>query len=352
MSSIPFYLGSYTTEMGHVKDASGEGIYSCSLNVITGKITCLHTEGNLLNPSYLDRDGESLYVACESGEGNSKLVSLKIKEDQSLDKVEEVQTHGAATCHVLVEQDKLYAASYLGGNLDVFEVQEGRLKYDQTIQYTGSGPNIERQEGAHAHQTAISPDKKWLYVCDLGADKVWIHALDGQLDEQPNSFDVPAGYGPRHLVFHPSKPHVYIAGELVSHLLVCAYDAETGQLKLLDDINTLPEDFKGEATVAAIRVHPSGKCVYISIRGHSPRGQNSIGVYLLKDNGDLHLFGRIPAGGEVPRDFNIDPSGHFMIIANHDSNNVCVYRLNPENGKPVSAIIEDFHCKSPACVLF
>ena len=334
---------------GHVKYGHGKGVYSCELDTATGEITLLHTTGGMDNPSYVarDRDGKHLYVASESFEGLSSVLSYSINDDQSLTEISRLQTNGEANCHVHAFGGKLYSASYMSGNLDVYSIDSGQLTHEQTIAYQGNGPNKDRQEAAHAHQAMTSPDGKWLYVCDLGSDRIWRHRVD-DLKTEPGGFTVvPPGSGPRHLAFHPTLPFAYVVGELNTHLIVCRYDADSGELEVVEELKTLPDGFAGSPAAAAVRVHPNGKALYFSNRQH-----NSVSTFSIDGDGKLNLESTQPAGGEEPRDINIDPSGSYLLIANQDGDNICVYKLDPETGLPGAEIIQTFTCLTPVSIEF
>ncbi len=348
-NSIPFFVGSYTMPAGHVKYGHGEGISSCRLNLETGEITREHVLGGIDNPSYLARDPRSpfLYVASESFEGLSRVHSFQIGTDNHLTAVSEQPTHGGANCHVHCFGDQLFSASYVNGNMAVYSIDNGRLSFDQLAKYQGNGPNTNRQESAHAHQAMTTPDGRWLYVCDLGSDKIWRHSLN-RFKGEPDGFTrVPGGSGPRHLAFHPTMPFAYVVSELSTHLLVCDYDAETGGLTIVEELTTLPQDYNGTPAAAAVRVHPAGRAIYFSNRQH-----NSVTTFSIDGTGSLKLVNCQLSGGEEPRDINVDPSGQFLLIANQDGDNIAVRRLDPKTGLPGSELIHKFVCKTPVNIEF
>lgn len=347
--SIRFFVGSYTMPAGHVKHGHGQGIYTCGLDLSTGAITQQHVTGGIDNPSYVTRDpnGNFLYVASESFEGLSRVVSFKIDSDGSLTGVSNLPTHGGANCHVHCRGGRLFSTSYVNGNMDVYSTDNGRLTHELLVEYQGDGPNKARQESAHAHQAMTSPDGKWLYVCDLGSDRIWRHQVD-DLKSEPDGFTVvPGGSGPRHLAFHPTLPFAYVVGELNTHLFVCRYDAASGALEVVEELKTLPADYTGAPAAAAVRVHPSGKALYFSNRQH-----NSVSTFSIDEDGKLELAGTQPSGGEEPRDINVDPSGNYLLIANQDGDNICIYKLDPETGLPEGEIVLAFSCKTPVSIEF
>ena len=348
-TTIPFFVGSYTMPAGHVKYGHGKGVYSCELDTATGEINLLHTTGGMDNPSYVarDPDGKFLYVASESFEGLSSVLSYSINNDQSLTEISRLQTNGEANCHVHAFDGKLYSASYVSGNMDVYSIDDGKLTHERTIAYQGDGPNKDRQESAHAHQAMTSPDGQWLYVCDLGSDKIWRHKV-GELKSEADGFTVVCGgSGPRHLAFHPTLPFAYVVGELNTHLIVCSYDATTGALEVVEELKTLPDDYTGAPAAAAVRVHPNGKALYFSNRQH-----NSVSTFSIDENGKLDLKSTQPSGGEEPRDIHIDPSGNYLLIANQDGDNISVYKLDPETGLPGAEIVHEFKCLTPVSIEF
>ena len=348
MPSLPFFVGSYTRAAAHVPDACGEGIYSCSLDLETGRIDLLHTSEKGRNPSYLHHDDREgiLYVAQEFIKKPGKLVSYEIRKSKKLKRIDKALTNGRATCHVLHHKGRVYTSSYTDGLLDVFESKKGKLSLEKSFRYKGKGPNKGRQEGAHAHQAVLSPDHKYLFICDLGSDTIWRHRLKKPLEKAKSALKLPPGSGPRHMVFHPGEAITYILSELTAHLYVAKYRKSSGNLSIKNEINTLPPDFKGMPSSAAIRIHPAARALYVSNRQH-----NSFTAYAIDKDGKLSFMARLPSGGKEPRDIQVDPSGSFLLCANQDSNNISVYKLD-KKGRPIPGIVHVFECKTPVCVEF
>ncbi|MEL6253927.1 MAG: lactonase family protein [Bacteroidota bacterium] len=348
MPSLPFFVGSYTKAAAHVPDATGEGIYSCSLDLETGRINHLHTSEKGVNPSYLYHDDRAgiLYVAQEFIKKPGKLVSYEVKKSKKLKRIDKVLTNGRATCHVLHHKGKVFACSYTDGLMDIFVSKEGKLALEKSFGYKGKGPNKGRQEQSHAHQAVLSPDQKYVYVCDLGSDTIWAHRLKKPLEKAENALSLPPGSGPRHMVFHPAVPILYILCELTAHLYVAKYRKTSGSFSIKNEINTLPPDFKGMPSSAAIRIHPRARALYVSNRQH-----NSFTAYGIDKEGKLSFTARLPSGGKEPRDIQVDPSGSFLLCANQDSNNISVYKLD-KKGRPIPGIVHVFACKTPVCVEF
>jgi 6-phosphogluconolactonase len=262
-------------------------------------------------------------------------------------------THGAAPCHLAIDATGRYvvSANYGGGSVSVHPIRENGMLGVATdfIQHQGSSINPQRQQGPHAHSANIDAQNRFVLVCDLGIDRVLIYELDlneGKL--RPNAAQpwarVKSGAGPRHLDFHPNGEIVYVLNEIGSTITTFAWDAERGTLTEIDSISTLPEDFTERNGTADIHVHPSGKFVYSSNRGH-----DSIAMFAVKDDGSLAPMGYTPTGGKTPRNFAIDPTGQYLLAANQNTDNIVVFTIDPKNGKltPTGHVI---HVPTPVCI--
>jgi len=404
-SPIVFFVGSYTQAEGHVPEGDGAGIYCFSLDRKTGELTLQYktkkTVGqDLHNPSYLqyDKARQELYVVEEicSGKDLSKVTPrLLVYTVQNADKevsqlmiTSEVDVPRIANCYVMHHDNQLWVASYGSGCVLQYPIlpkeeqvqQNGADKaHSNTAQlfttdveqysYKGHGPNIERQDMSHAHHVAMSPDKRWVYVCDLGSDAIWCHDRRKPLSSaDPLKISTPSGSGPRHLVFHPTLPKVYVVAELTGHLLMYQYHHKTGELEMKQDISTYPADFDGEPSGAGIRMHASGKAVYVGNRNH-----NSIAVVALDTTGRVILDAsgtsgstsakgdagksRIPriqwvsCEGACPRDFAIDPSGQWLVVGNQDSDTLAILKITTPTHVDEDSV-EVYECKTPSCIAF
>ena len=211
--------------------------------------------------------------------------------------------------------------------------------------------NPKRQDGPHAHGIYLDANNRFVFVPDLGLDKVMIYKFDaakGLLTASDPAFaTVKPGSGPRHLAFHPSERFAYVINELSSTLTTFACDTKRGALKELQTISTLPEDFQGENSTAEVEVHPSGKFVYGSNRGH-----NSIAVFAIDPKtGRLTFNERTATQGKIPRNFAIEPTGKFIVAANQASDNMVVFRVDAKTGRltPTGSAVET---PAPICVKF
>jgi 6-phosphogluconolactonase len=348
------YLGSYA-------NADDLGITLCKLDRTNGKLEKVKVFGGHRNPAFLaiHPSKKFLYASNEIRDfkgGNAGAVtsfSVDAKTGQ-LTQLNQVSSKGAGPCHLTIDADgkTLLVANYGGGSVASYRIgEDGSLSEAVSfIQHEGSSVNERRQKGPHAHSINVDPANKRAYAADLGLDKVLVYKLSKKGKLKPN--DPPfakteAGGGPRHFNFHPSGKFAYLNLEMTSKVTAFAHDVKTGALKAIQTISTLPKDFTGNNSTAEIRVHPTGKFVYCSNRGH-----DSIAVFAIdQKTGKLTLVEQEPSGGKTPRNFCIDPSGAFLLAANQNTNNVAVFRVDAKTGAltPTGSSIDS---PKPVCVRF
>jgi 6-phosphogluconolactonase len=218
-------------------------------------------------------------------------------------------------------------------------------------QHQGSSVNPKRQEGPHAHSINLDAANRFAFAADLGLDKVLVYRFDpthGTLTpNEPPSATVPPGAGPRHFAFHPSGKYAYVINEIGNTVTAFAYDAKSGTLRDLQNISTLPEDFKGTSYTAEVVVHPSGKFLYGSNRGH-----DSIAIFQIdQTTGKLTSVGQESTKGKTPRNFNVDPTGQYLLAANQGSNSIAVFRIDRLTGK-LTATGQVLNVPAPVCIKF
>lgn len=342
------YVGCYTNESPigiRVYDSSDPHGSLVEQSVVEG----------LDHPSFLTTHpgGDVLYAVSETAPTGG-IVALRVRPaDGSLAVIDRAPSHGAAPCYVSVAADgrHLYAANYLSGTITVYALaRDGSFgELVATIQHRGSGPHA-RQDGPHAHCILPEPGGGSVYAADLGTDRVsrYVHeqrdgravfVLDGEL-----AFD--AGTGPRHLAFHPEQPVGFVVGELDSTIVTIGVDPG-GRPTSLHTTSTLPADFDGESIAADVRVHPGGRHVYVSNRGH-----DSIAVFGF-DGADEPLvpMGHVSSGGATPRNLAVHPSGQTLFVANQDSNRVVPFQIDRTTGLPLQ--LRDNYCvPEPVCLTF
>lgn len=339
-------IGSYTQAEDHIPLACGEGIVSLSLDPETGRLEKESVFKGVLNPSYLTSDDSArqVFAVSENLAGDGEVWHFEVTGSGTLTPLAKQSSFGLATCHVAVlPGDRVAAASYVGGCLAVYPLNAGRLSpAERVFRYQGSGANPLRQEASHAHQTVVSPDKQWFYVCDLGAECIWKHDL--HVLEEPVGYPMPAGHGPRHMVFHPSRQQAWVLGELTGAVAVCDWDSATGALEVVATTDVLEED----AAAAAIRVHPRAtNTLWISLRKRP-----SLLVFQFDETGLPVRKAEILFDRGEPRDFAISPDGRWLVSANQSSDELVVVQLDPATGLPSGAPHQHYPLGTPVCVHF
>jgi len=265
-------------------------------------------------------------------------------------------SEGMGPCHLSVHPSGkyLFTANYNSGSIAVHPINgDGSLSSaSDVIQHTGSGPDKERQESAHAHFICPDPQGSYVLAVDLGMDKIMNYTFDitsGELHPNPHQpfFKTKPGAGPRHLDFHPSENHLFILNELNGTIIACRYDTGKGVMSEINTLNTLQDDFSGFNKSAAIRVHPGGHFVYASNRGDL----NSIAAFSIKEDGSIAKVQIQDGGINWPRDFNIDPTGQFLLAENQRGNNIVVFKIDPSSGKIIPTKNE-LKISQPTCIVF
>jgi 6-phosphogluconolactonase len=346
------YVGTYT-------NGKSEGIYVYRMDLTGGDLRHAATVKGVSNPSFLAIDSKRrfLYAANESGEfagkkgGGVTAYSIDQKTGD-LRKLNE-QTSPGVPCHVSVHPSGkfVFAANYGGGNVVIYPVRSdgGLLAASDVAQHTGTGGDPKRQTGPHAHSILPDAAGRHLFAPDLGIDKVMIYRIDTKNGKFiPNGFaPTKAGAGPRHFDFHPTGKFAYVINELDSTVTAFSYDEAKGALTGIQAISTLPPDFSGTSYCADIHVHPSGRFVYGSNRGH-----NSIVVFAIdQGSGKLKAIAHESTQGKWPRNFGIDPTGAYLMVANQNSDNVVTFRIDQQTGKLISTG-KTTEIPSPVCLKF
>jgi len=288
------YVGTYTVR-------GSKGIYAYRYHSTTGKLEDLGLAAETPSPSFvaIHPNHKFLYAVNETDEyqGQSSGIVSAFSIDAKTGKLtllNQMASRGASPCHISLDHTEKFVlvANYTGGNLSVFPVgEDGRLgEASDFIQHEGTGPNHERQEKAHAHWIDLSSDNRFALNADLGLDEVFVYRFDaskGKLTPNDPPFaKVAPGAGPRHLAFHPNGRFAYVIDELNSTVTTFSFDAKAGTLHELQTVPTLPKDFAGENSTAEVEVHPNGKFLYASNRGH-----DSLAVFAIDPTkGTLNLW--------------------------------------------------------------
>ncbi len=333
--NLTAYIGTYT------RDGS-KGIYAYRFQPSNGRLTEVGLAAETSNPSFLAAhpNGRFLYAANENPMGAVSAFSID-SQTGHLKLLNTISSKGSGPCHVALDRTGkwLFVANYNSGSVAVLPIHaDGSLgEASGFVQHSGSSINRERQEGPHAHVVVPSPDNRYLLVADLGLDEVLVYRFDPvQGTLAPNSppfAKIAAGSGPRHLAFRSSARgndgrFAYALSELAATVTALQYDSKGGTLKEVQTLSTLPGDFKGANSSAEIAVHPNGRFLYASNRGH-----DSIAIFAIdQGKGTLTSKGFVPTQGKTPRNFAIDPTGAFLFAANQDSNSVVVFRIDQKTG--------------------
>jgi 6-phosphogluconolactonase len=324
-------VGTYTST------GKSQGIYIYKFNSETGEAIMVSSVSTS-NPSFIavSPDEKFVYAVHEidrTNIGGDVSAFAFDKKTGTLTFINKMPTGGDHPCYVEVDKTGkwVFAANYSGGSLSFFPVnKDGGLGQSSLIQHTGSGKNPQRQDKPHVHCTLISPDNHWLFVPDLGIDKVMIYGFDektGKLTpgKQPYSASE-SGAGPRHFTFHPNGKYAYLIEELTGHVVAHTFD--NGTLTVLQRLSTI-RDQPGYAGSADIHVSPDGKFLYATNRGDF----NTIASYKIDPStGKLSALENLPTLGNSPRNFSLDPAGNFLLIANQGSDEIVIFKRNKETG--------------------
>lgn len=349
------YIGTYT-------GAESKGIYLFELDVASGKLTKVGLAGEVVNPSFLALHPTKpfLYAVSETAATNGKkagaVSALAVDPATGLLKtINQQLAGGTGPCHVSIDRTgkSVLVANYGSGSCGALPVKEdgslGEMK--GFSQHAGSSANPGRQKEPHAHSINVDPGNHFAFCADLGCDKIFVYKLKAETAEltpnEPAFAAVKPGSGPRHFAFDPTAKHAYVINELTSTITGFQYDAGAGKLTEIETISTLPLDYKGNNSTAEIQVHPSGKFVYGSNRGH-----NSIAVFARDpESGRLTFVEHQGHQIKTPRNFGIDPTGSILIAASQDGDQLTVFKTDSSSGK-LTPVGEPVPCPKPVCVKF
>lgn len=354
MKRTIMYVGTYTT--GGERE---EGIYIFEVLRENGSLKPLSSVKGFENPSYL-AIGKNLYSVMEvnffAGKKEGGVGSFSIdRKSGDVAFIGGAPSGGRAPCHIWINKKEtfLFSANYTEGTVSVFPIDSrGNIQEASArIVHEGSGPNVKRQQKAHAHYVMLTPDEKYLCAVDLGMDKVMVYKFDenkGTLELFENSeVSLRPGCGPRHMTFDVSGKYAYVINELASDVAVLSYDPDRGKFEVLDYVSTLMEEFDGENYCSAIHLSPCGKYLYGSNRGH-----DSIAVFELDEGGRvISLKATVATGGKFPRDFAIEPDGNFLYAANQNTSDIFVFSIDKATGMP-RATGDVVNVPSPVCIKF
>lgn len=343
-------IGTYTSP------SKSDGIFVYDFDSQTGDFNFKSKVAGEENPSYLaiSLDGKHVYSVNEVRNGGISAFIFNSTSGE-LTFLNRVSSGGNGPCYVAVDDKNkfVFAGNYGSGSLSAISLKEdGSLGTGiQFIQQEGSSIDKSRQQGPHVHSTVLSPDNHYLLTPNLGTDKVSIYQFDATKISQPLTPADPAfvsvkdGSGPRHITFHPNSKFVYLIQEMGG--MITAFDYKDGKLIEKQTITMLSPDFKGRVGAADIHVSPDGRFLYGSNRGDA----NEVVIYAINKNGELNYAGRQEAMGKTPRNFVIDPSGNFLLVANQDSDEIIIFKRDQKTGllNPTGKKIQ---VSRPVCLKF
>ncbi len=352
--TIDVWFGTSTAGPG-----GSRGIYHARWDEGSGRLGTPKLAAEVAEPGFLitTADGTRLYAVCEKPTGNCVVGYQLVSEPTHprLVPINDARIESGGACHLALDRTEkiLLTAQYGAGTVCVFDVQaDGAIgPCRQTVTHVGGSRGFEdRQDSPHPHWVGVSPDNRFVIVPDLGLDAIVLYRLqDGQLFEH-GRMAIANGSGPRHFKFHPSGQFGFVVNELTLDVVSFAYDAQEGRLTPLGEVPTLAASVKAKErtnSAAEIRVHPQGRFLYASNRGH-----DSISAMGFDESdGSLKWIESEPIRGSWPRNFNLTPSGNWLLAAGRDSNTITVFAVNARTGE-LTFTGQSIEVPAPICVAF
>ena len=335
--------------------AMQDGIYVSTIDLQSGEFSLAQAVGDASRPTFLAVHPKVpvLYAVTKENENPSGGVRAFQMDTSipSLTLINRQSTGDEGATHLALDAagKVIVVANYSGGSTALLAVGDyGEVKaLSMLVPHKGSSIDPNRQQAPHAHGVAFDIKGRFVCVADLGTDEVIVYRLATDRLTRESVWKAKPGAGPRHLAFHPNGQWLYCINELNSTLAALIFDEKTGGLSELQTINTLPAGFSGHNTTAEVVVHPSGKFVYISNRGHDSTAAFAIDA----QSGQLSLIEIEPTGGGHPRFIGIEPSGRYLIAANRDANNLVSFRIDPLTGA-LTPTGHELNVPKPMCVVF
>lgn len=346
-AQVKLYIGTYT-------DTESKGIYSAVLDTTKGTLSQILLEAETDNPSYLafSADRKSLYAVQETNHFNGRqsgaLSTFSVESNGHLKLINTVSTRGAHPCHIAVSSDSKWVSvtNYSGGNISLFKPLEngGLTEATQVIAHQGNGPRSDRQEAPHPHSSQFSSEYHFLLSADLGNDKLAVYSWhnDAFREVPKMTLQLPGGNGPRHFAQTADGQWIYVLNELSSTLSIL--EKKENDLVLVNEISTLSPSFKGQNYGADIHLSEDEQFLYVS-----NRGENSIAVFQRLKNGAVAYLGFVNTRGNWPRNFTLDPTGKFLLVANQLSDNISIFKIEKDG---IPHFISEVKTPRPVCLLF
>jgi len=339
-------VGTYTNK------GTSEGIYVYNYNSLTADTKLKSIAKNVINPSYLTVSADKKFVYSVNENGKASEISAFSFESQGgvLKLLNKKSSQGADPCYITTHLNQVVVANYSGGSIVSFAVgpDGSLLDQQQIVQHTGKSIDPKRQLSAHVHQVQLTPDKKFLIATDLGEDQIYLYSF-GKTPESPlilkTIVKTNPGSGPRHLAFSPNGKFAFLAHEFNGKITAFAY--ADGDLTRIQEVETTPKDFVGKIDAADIHVSADGKFLYETNRGDA----NTINVFAIDTLGKLTFIERLSTLGKGPRNFSIDPSGNFLLIAHQYTDTIVIFNRNKTTGKLTDSG-KRINVGAPVCLVF
>jgi 6-phosphogluconolactonase len=340
-------IGTYT------KPCDSKGIYVYEFDSNTGDFKLKNNTENIINPSYLtvSSDNKFVYSVSENDKKSSVSAFGFNSKSGKLDFMNYQNPNGLNPCYIINDEKNVITANYSSGNISVLgKNNDGSIgEVKQVVQHTGKSINAKRQEAPHAHMVYFSPDKRYVLANDLGTDKVYLYQNNPNSATEvltlKSSMDVKPGSGPRHLIFSKNGKYVYLLQELDGTITSFSY--ADGILHKVSETTVVASDFKGDIGAADIHISPDGKFLYATNRGAA----NDISVFKLLKNGKLEFVQRTSTLGKGPRNFNIDPTGNFLLVGHQYTNDIVIFKRDKKTGS-LMATGKKIELCSPVCLVF
>ena len=354
--AVPLPAADVYVYFGTHSRGPGIGFSVAHFDTDTGALTQPRFLTEAVEPAYfvIHPDGRHLYT-CNSGSPGGVSAYEIDRATGQLTLLNKEPSGGGDASYVCLDQTGRFVlvANYEGGNIAVFALQpDGRIGGRTAFaQHTGSSVDPKRQTHAYAHSIIVDPTNRFALVADLGLDRLFVYRFDeknGSLrPNDPPFATVRPGSGPRHVKFHPNGRWVYLINEMGCTVTAFNWDSDHGALTEFQTISTLPADFKGASTCAEIKVHPNGRFLYGSNRGH-----DSLAVFAIDSTtGRLAPLEYVSTRGKIPRNFTFDPTGRWILCTNHGSDNAVVFRVDATTGRLTPAG-QPVSVPSPFCERF
>jgi 6-phosphogluconolactonase len=340
-------VGTYT------KPCDSKGIYVYEFDSNTGDFRLKSNTENIFNPSYLTVSNDNKFVYSVSENDTKSSVSAFGFNSKSgkLDFINFQNPKGLNPCYIINDDKNVLTANYSSGSISVLgKNSDGSLtEVKQVVQHTGKSINTRRQEAPHAHMVYFSPDKKYVLSNDLGTDKIYVYQYNpnsvSEVLQLKSTIDVKPGSGPRHLIFSKNGKFVYLLQEMDGTITSFSY--AKGILKKVSETTVVASDFKGDIGAADIHVSPDGKFLYATNRGTA----NDISAFKILKKGKLEFVQRTSTLGKGPRNFNIDPTGNFLLVGHQYTNDIVIFKRDKKTGSLTDTGKKIELC-SPVCLVF